>query len=157
MIKRNSRAAAVLVGAAGLVLLGSSTAYAFWTTSGSGTATGTAGTSSSLVVTGTANVTGLYPTATNVSGGSVSVRNDNPFKVSVSGASFGAVTVDTAHSACNASSVSFTPGTLPSSSINGNGGTTTITFTASMTNAAVDACQGATFTATLTVNGQSAV
>ena len=152
-IERHSKAAAVLVGGLGLALATGGTAYAVWTTSGTGTGTAVAGSSSALTVTGTANVSGLYPTAAGVAGGSVSVQNPNSFNVAITGVTF--APTQTTKGGCTASTVSFAVGAAAPTQV-GAGQTVSIPLTASMTNAAEDACQGASFTTTVTVTGESA-
>lgn len=145
------KAAAVLIGTAALSLTVGGTAYAYWTTTGTGTGTATSATAGALVVSSTANVSGLYPTAGNVSGGSINVTNPNPFAVTIT-RGFGATTTTT--SGCTGSTVTLAVASGAPTSIGPNT-TVAIPFTASMSNLAEDACQGATFTATLTVTGQS--
>lgn len=155
------RATTILVSAVAIAVLAGTAAYAVWSTSGTGSGTAGATSSQGLTVSSAASVSGLYPTATNVSGGSITVSNPNPFKVAITTPlTFGVTSVSGNSSTCTASTVSFTAGTpsptvIPAKSGSTNG-TATIPYTASMTNAAEDGCQGATFTASLTVNATSA-
>lgn len=154
-IERTSKAAAVVIGGLSIAVMTGGSAYAYWTTSGSGTAAAAAGTVSALEVNDP-SVSGLFPTGS-VSGG-FSVTNPNAFAVVLTEAARGAVTVDAAHAAagCNAESVTFTTGTLLTTPLAAGDGQATVPFTATMSNAAVDACQGATFSLPLTVTAQSA-
>lgn len=147
---RQLTTASVLVSAAGLSLLLGGTAYAFWSTSGTGAGTATAGTARDLVV-GTASVAGLFPGATNVVGGTVSVQNPNPFPVALGARTFGATTTTT--SGCDPVVVTYASSGGPTSIA--AGATVQLPLTASMTTAAANACQGASFTAPLTVTAQS--
>lgn len=145
------KAAVVLIGTAALSLTAGGTAYAYWTTTGTGTGSATSTTAGALVVSSTASVSGLYPTASNIAGGSINVTNPNPFNVTIT-RSFGATSTTTP--GCTGSTVTLTVAAGAPTSIGPNA-TVAIPFTASMSNLAEDACQGANFTATLTVNGQS--
>ncbi len=92
------------------------------------------------------------------------VRNPNPYKVHVSSISLGAVTVDAGHSSCNTGSVSVTSPqdnggsgwdvAAKSGSVNGSLNVD-LANAISMSNAANDSCQGATFTVALTATGAS--
>lgn len=150
--RRAAQSTVVTVGVSAALVVAGGTAFAYWTVSGSGSGSATARSASALTVTSQATISGLYPTAT-LSGGSLNVTNSNPFAVAIS-SSFG--TASTAASGCTGSVVTFAVAAGAPASI-AAGATVAIPFTASMTNAAENACQGATFTATLTVNGQSAV
>lgn len=142
----------VTLGVSAALLVAGGTAFAYWTVSGSGSGSATARSASGLVVTSQATVSGLYPTGS-LSGGSLSVANNNPFAVTIS-SSFGSAW--TTKSGCTGSVVTFSVAAGAPTSIAANS-SVSVPFSASMSNAAEDLCQGATFTATLTVNGQSAV
>ncbi len=147
LARRSSAVAATTVG-----LLGLGVAFAAWTSTGEGTGTAEAAQAKPLAVHVT-NVTGLYPT------GSVdvpfTVSNPNPYNVTLSSVTLKSVAVDAAHSDCATSVV--TGADLPVNLVaTKNGGTTASqSFTVSMSNAATDACQGATFTLTLKASGLS--
>lgn len=149
--RRAAQSTVVVTAAAGAVVLVAGAAFAYWTVSGSGTGSATARNASGLVVASTATVSGLYPTAT-LSGGSLSVANNNPFAVSIS-SSFGSATTTAA--GCTGTVVTFAVAAGAPTSISANS-SVSIPFSASMSNSAENACQGASFTATLTVTGQSA-
>lgn len=132
-------------------------AYAFFTTSGTGT--GTASVGSSTAVTLHATVTGsLYPGTSSP----VSFTVDNPSsgKQRVGTISLASITVDGAHSEC---STVITGGgadfTMPAVAVsatfasgNGQAVSPTGTLTMNETNANQDKCQGATLTLHLTNN-----
>lgn len=152
-----SRAATILVGGLGVTLLAGTAAFAVWSTNGSGNGTAAAATSKPLELTAAASVAGLYPTATDVSGGSINVKNPNAFAVAISSKGFGTVGVTLAAGVtgtCTPTTVTYGFGATQPTSIPANG-TVAVPFTASMSNAAQDACQGATFTSLLTVTGAS--
>ena len=141
-------------------LVGAATAFAAWTAGGSGSATATAASASTLSITGN-SASSLFPTGS--SDLALTISNPNPYAVAVSTiSSGGSVTVDAAHAGCNVSSVSFNAASGTGLSVvvpaaSGSAGTTTVTLTnaVSMSNAAVNACQGATFTVPLSLTGSS--
>ena len=147
-----------------LVIAGSviGVAIAAWTTGGSGSGQASAGTAASMTISAGTPSTNLYPTAS--ADVAAVVSNPNPYKVHVSSVSLGAVTVDGGHSACNTGSVTVTsPQTngglgwdVPAKSGAVNGSLNLDLANAiSMSNAATDSCQGATFTVALTATGAS--
>jgi hypothetical protein len=140
------------VAAATVGLLGLSVGFAAWTSTGEGSGDANAAQAQPLTVH-VDDVTGLYPT------GSVdvpfTVSNPNPYKVTLNSVTLKTVTVDAAHSGCAANVISGTDLAL-NLEVPANGGTSaTRNFTVSMSNAATDACQGATFTLTLRASGLS--
>jgi hypothetical protein len=148
----------------GLVIAGSviGVAIAAWTTGGSGSGQASAGTAASMTISAGTPSTSLYPTAS--ADVAAVVSNPNPYKVHVSSVSLGAVTVDGGHSACNTGSVSVTSPQdnggagwdVPAKSGAVNGSLNLDLANAiSMSNAATDSCQGATFTVALTATGAS--
>ena len=147
-----------VIGIVGLVL-------AAWTTSGSGSGYAKAGTSAALsTVDASASTTAsLYPgTNGNVK---ITVSNPNPFPVRVTGVSLDGtnadITADAGHSDCTTTGVSFTDQSgltvdVPAKSGDTNGeAAATLTDAASMSNASLNACQGATFTIPVTLTGAS--
>lgn len=148
---RKSQKIAVVGGTVATLVAGG-VAFAAWTSTGSGTGTATAGSAVALTVAGN-DVSGLYPTVSVPA--TVKVTNPNPYAVTLASLSFTGATADSAHSGCNASSV--TVGTLSNLSdvVAANGGSVTKNVTVSMSNAANDACQGATFTLAYTAAGAS--
>lgn len=148
----------VLVAAAGLV-------YAAWTTNGSGSAYSKAGSAqaiSTLSASADTSAT-LYP---GVNGNvTLKVSNPNAFAVQISAVALDGtnadITADGDHSGCTTTGVSFTDQsglsiTVPAKSGGTNGQTTaTLTGAVSMSNASLNACQGAVFTIPVTLTGTS--
>lgn len=142
--------AALLVGVVG-------GAYAYFTSTGSGTATATVGTSSAVVLKGTVSGT-LYPGAAQT----VTFTVDNPSSGTqrVGTISLTKVQADAGHSTCSTSIVGETPDfTMAPVAVNkvyGPGNAQAVTPTGSLkmndTNVSQDACQGATLTLTLASN-----
>lgn len=145
MIRAESRAATVLVGATGVLLLGSSAAYAVWTTTGSGTGEARATTfAPPVVVAGTAPAGQLYPglTANGTStGGTLVVRasNPNPFPITVTLTSGGTPT------GCTTTGVALrtSPAITISLAANAPAADVSIAHAVSMSSASSDDCQGA--------------
>lgn len=132
-------------------LAGASVAFAAWTAGGTGAAPATAETSAPLTVT-VDGVSGLYPR------GSVSVgftvKNSNPYAVTLQDARPGNIRVDAQHASCNTASVTGATVTLSDRLAPGQ---TSARHDAVLTMSADanDACQGATFTFDLRVSGTS--
>jgi hypothetical protein len=136
--------------------------YAAWTTNGTGSAYAKAGTAAAI---GTIDVSAsttatLYP---GVSGDVlIKLDNPNPYVVTVTAVTGnGAITPDAGHSGCTTTGVTFTNQTglslvIPAKSGGVNGTLqTTLTNAASMSNASLNACQGATFTIPVSLTGTS--
>jgi predicted phage tail protein len=148
------RRIAVSALAAALVGMGAGAAYAYFTSSGSGTGAATAGTLQTVTISATAG----SPTTPLLPGGTgdvvLQVSNPNAFAVTlVSVTGSGTITVDGAHSGCNASAVTFTDQTslsvsIPASSTNYQ---VDLPAAASMSAGAANACQGATFSIPVTI------
>ena len=161
MKRRVSNKLAVLTVMAALSVVGF--VYAAWTTNGSGSAYTKAGTAQALSTVDVSASTSatLYPGGP---AGDVLIRISNPntYPVTVTAVSGnGSITPDGGHSGCSPSGVSFTNKTGLSISVPAkvgatNGETeTTLSGAASMSNASVDACQGAVFTIPVTISGAS--
>ena len=152
-IRKALVAVGILTGSA----LATTFAFAAWNASGSGQATVQGKTAQALTVSNVAISDALYPSAT--SGVKVSVTNPNPYPVTVTSIEGnGAITVDSLHSDCAASNVSFTNQTLASGVVLGaNDGNATIETAGGvkMIANAADACQGATFTIPVKAVGAS--
>lgn len=146
---RKSQKTAVVAGTI-VAITGAGIAFAAWTSTGSGTGTATAGSAVNLVVEGD-DITGLYPTGTFPA--TVTITNPNPYDVTLSGLAFTGATADKA--ACNAASVTVADLTGLSDVVAKNDGSVMKDVTVSMSNAAVDACQGAVFTLNYTASGAS--
>lgn len=150
-MKHRDKVAAVLVSAAGLALMSTGTAYAYWTTGGSGP--GTADVGDAIELTSAApTVTGeLFPAGPAVSG-AMQVTNPNAFPVKAISLTFDSA--ETTKAGCSTTGVTFVGGTglnvvIPA------GGTAPMTYTASMSTDSVNACQGATFTADFEIEAVS--
>src|SRR5437763_13634307 len=146
---------AALFAAVGLV-------YAAWTTNGTGSAYAKAGTAQSLTTVDVSASTSatLYP---GVSGDVlVKIDNPNPYAVTVTAVTgSGTIAADAGHSGCTTTGVTFTNQSSLSLSVPAKSGgvdgvlQTTLTGAASMSNASLNACQGATFTIPVTLTGTS--
>jgi hypothetical protein len=156
-----SRRKRLIVGAFTLLVLAAVGAvYAAWTVNGTGDAYAKAKGAPTALTTVNVSATTpatLYPGAT----GDVLIRikNDNDYQVRVTTITGnGAITPDAGHSSCNAAaSVTFDNQTGKTIDVPGGGGETEVTLSgaAHMSNAANDACQGATFTVPVSLSGQS--
>ena len=152
----------LLLGIAILALSAIGVAIAAWTTGGSGSGQASAGTAASMSISAGTPSSSLYPTAS--ADVAAVISNPNPYKVHVSSIALGAITVDGGHSGCNTGSVSVTSPQdnsgsgwdVPAKSGAVNGTLNVDMANAiSMSNAANDSCQGATFTVALTATGAS--
>ena len=156
MKKRVSRKLAVVTIAMAMAAVG--LVYAAWTTNGGGSGYAKAGTAQALTtVDVSASTTAtLYPGGP---AGDVLIRISNPnsYPVTVTGVSGnGTITPDSGHAGCSPTGVSFTDRTGLTISVPASGATTaTLSGAASMSNASVDACQGATFTIPVSISGAS--
>ena len=154
-----SRLAAVAV--TGLLVAGAA-AYGAWTVSGSGTGSASAASATNLTLTPGSPASALYPNGS--ADVATTIANDNPFPVHVSaialdsGQGTNGFSVDAGHSGCDLSTLSF--------AAQNNGGSgwdvaanDTLDVDAanavSMSGAAGDPCQGASFTLHLTATAAS--
>jgi len=158
-----------IVAAVATAVIGGGVAFAAWTATGDGTANATAG--GALPVTADPGVTAdaLYPGVPTAL--TLKFSNPNPYPAKITGLALKAngITVDTAHSTCNVSSVTlntvaingFITGTpapiVPAKTASGDG-----TLPASIPGAVLmdattsnNACQGATFMINLDVVSSS--
>ena len=131
--------------------------YAAWVTNGSGSGYAKAGSSQALTTVDVSASTSatLYP---GVSGDvKIQISNPNSYAVRVTAVTGnGTITADAGHSGCTTTGVTFTNQSsltidIPASSST----TTTLTGAAAMSNASLNACQGATFTIPVTLTGTS--
>jgi len=159
MFKRKKIA---FLGILALALTAIGVAIAAWTTGGSGSGQASAGTAASMSISAGTPSSSLYPTGS--ADVAAVISNPNPYKVHVSSIALGAISVDGGHSGCNTSSVSVTSPQdnsgsgwdVPAKSGGVNGSLNVDMANAiSMSNAANDSCQGATFTVALTATGAS--
>jgi hypothetical protein len=136
--------------------------YAAWTTNGTGNAYAKAGTSQAIsTVDVSASTTAtLYPGVT----GDVLIKldNPNPYPVTVTAITGnGTIAADAGHSGCTTTGVTFTNQSSLSLVIPAKSGgvdgvlQSTLTGAAAMSNASLNACQGATFTIPVTLTGTS--
>jgi hypothetical protein len=159
---RNSINRKVAVGVIAAVMSIVGLVYAAWTTNGTGSAYAKAGSSQAI---GTVDVSAsttatLYP---GVSGDVlIKLDNPNPYPVTVTAISGnGSITADAGHSGCTTTGVTFSNQTglslvIPAKSGSTNGSLqTTLSGAASMSNASLNACQGATFTIPVSLTGTS--
>jgi hypothetical protein len=162
-MKASHRRIAILVAGAALTVTG--LVYAAWLSTGSGSGYAKAGSAQALTTVDVSASTSatLYP------GGSgdvlLKLSNPNPYPVRITSVSLngtnGDIAADSGHSACTTTGVSFTNQTgqtidVPAKSGSTNGTVqTTLTGAAGMSNASLDACQGATFTIPVTLSGSS--
>ena len=156
MRKRVSRKLAVVTTVVAASAVGM--VYAAWTTNGTGSGYAKAGTAQALTTVDVSASTGatLYP------GGpagdvKIEISNPNSFPVKVTGVSGnGSITADAGHAGCTTTGVTFTDQTGLNISVAANSSATaTLTGAASMSNASLNACQGATFTIPVTISGAS--
>ncbi len=147
-----TRGAVTLVAAAGVTVMLSGVSYAYWSVTGSGTGTAAATTATPLVVSTITPVSGLYPGATLQ--GTLTVANPNPFAVQVTAITFAPATADAEHAGAGCSptgvTLAATVSTVSPVTVAAKSTGQTVAFTATMTGDSPDACQGATFTATVT-------
>ena len=154
--RRNRRTAKriLAVGLPLVVIAATGIGYANWTQTATGSGTATAKSAVASTVTGVAATADLYPGST---GGvvSFSVNNPNPYPVTFTSMTPGAITVDAAHSAgCASTNITVASATLTLNVAAGGSGTAAPAV-ASMISTAANGCQGATFTVALTLAGAS--
>ena len=154
--KRNVIAASMTL----IVMVAVGFVYAAWTTSGTGSGYAKAGTSQALTTVDVSATTtaSLYPGQS----GSVTVKISNPngYNVRVTGISLNGqqsdIAADAGHSGCTTTGVTFTNQSGLSLDVNaGSAAEFTLNSAASMTNASLNACQGATFTIPVSLTGAS--
>ena len=152
----------IAVGVTAAVLAAVGLVYAAWTTNGTGDAYAKAGTAAAIsTVDVSASTTAtLYP---GVSGDVlIKLDNPNPYTVTVTAVTGnGAIAADSGHSGCTTTGVTFANQTGLSLVIPAKSGgvdgvlQTSLTGAASMSNASLNACQGAVFTIPVTLSGSS--
>jgi hypothetical protein len=156
---------AVVVTATTCALVVAGLVFAAWLASGGGSGYAKAGSAQGLTTLDASASTSatLYPGVT----GDVRLELSNPnaFPVRITSVSLngtnGDITPDAGHASCTTTGVSFTNQTgltidVPAKVGATNGETqATLNNAASMSNASLDACQGATFTIPVSLSGQS--
>ena len=152
----------IAVGVIALALTAVGFVYAAWTTNGTGNAYAKAGTAAAIstVDVSASTVATLYPGVS----GDVLIKLDNPntYPVTVTAVTGnGTITADAGHSGCTTTGVTFTNQSSLSLTIPAKSGgvdgvlQTTLSGAASMSNASLNACQGAVFTIPVTLSGTS--
>lgn len=146
-----ARMAIVTVGASVGVCVASGAAVAYWSAPGVGAGSAVTG---SVALTATAVTSaGLYPDASVPV--TVSVKNNSATaSLKITSLQAGATQQTAGNLSCNASSVSFVAGTLPTTPLT-PGGSVDVPGTVTMSLAALNECQGATFSIPLTAQGQT--
>lgn len=148
--------ALVVAGALATTLIGG-TAYAFWTSGGSGAGNAAARSAQPLTTTAvTVSTNLLFP------GGSgdvkITINNPNPYAVTVTAVNGNGTITSDKGAACNAATgVTFTNTSGLGIVVAANGGSTTQTLAGkvAMSNASDTTCQGAVFTIPVTLVGTS--
>jgi hypothetical protein len=144
-MNRMSRNGYIALGAAGAaLLLGGGVAFAFWTSSGTGTGTAAAGTTGSVTVAQNGSITGLYPGGP---GQTIAVDITNPNAGAVTLAGVTATVVDTSNVGCTAADFTISGPVYAGGSIAGGATVTASAATIQMVNEAArnqDACKGVT-------------
>jgi hypothetical protein len=143
-----------------MLLIGASTAVAYWTTGGAGTGSGATGSAAAITLSPGTPTTQLYPGGQ--SDVAVSVDNPNPISVKIGSLSLstgqGAAGYAVDHPTCSTAALSFTTQTNGGAGwsvppkVGSVDGSLTIDLASSlaMSTSAANACQGATFTVYLT-------
>ena len=138
--------------AATLALVGTGIAFAAWTSTGTGSGSATADTEQGLVVT-PGTTSGLYPTGSQTV--SIQVKNNNPYAVTLDGASISNLAVQGSPAGCSTHDVTATVPTPNDRVAAGATATIAEVVTVSMGADGDNGCQGKTFTFDVTVNGHS--
>jgi hypothetical protein len=152
--RRPVRKATVVLLAVLAGLLATGVAYAFWTTTGSGSGSAHATTAAGLTTSPATTTAQLYPGAT--ADAKVTINNTNPFAVTVTDIVGGTITASGGIGTCSVTGVTFTDQHAVADIVGANSSTTfTLTGTVSMSNASDNGCQGATFTIPVTLSAHS--
>ncbi len=148
----NRKRMATVIGLATLVV-GAGTVAALWSANGSGSGQARATTAQALTVNAATGATDLYPGFT---AGDVyfTLTNPNPYPVTFTSMTAGAITSSNP-SGCPSSNITVANATGLSLAVgaNASSGTQSVGDVVTMAAAAPDACQGATFTISLTMSG----
>jgi hypothetical protein len=142
-MRKISKRSAVVLGAAGVVLV-AGVAYAAWTSTGAGSGSVTSTTSANSVISSSDAGAALYPGGTTTF--KVKITNPNSYPVVVNSISAGTSNVV---NGCAAGAVTSAAVTNPTGTI-AAGGTADYTLTATMDHDASDACKSQTFSLPLT-------
>jgi hypothetical protein len=113
-MSRFSRKQKIVAATAAMLVVGGGTAFAYWTTGGSGTGTATTGTSSNIVVNQVSTITGLAPgvAAQTLSGNFTNTTNGGPVYITSVTVSIASVTPVGAGT-CDASDYTLTGAIMP--------------------------------------------
>jgi len=134
------------------VVAGGGAAWALWSAGGTGSGRTTALTAQSITVTAATGPASLYPGATD---GDITftLTNPNPYPVRMTAMTSGAIT--SSNPACATTNITVAPATGLTLDVAANAttGLQSINNVVSMVAGAPDACQGVTFTITLTLTG----
>lgn len=146
------------VGVAGIVaalLLGGGVATALWTATGVGTGTAKATSAQQATVNAVTGTADLYPGNTN---GDVffTVTNPNPYPITFTSMTPGTITSATPGCAASLLNVAGATGLSISVAANTTSATQSIADVVSLSSAAPDACQGASFSIALILSGGQA-
>jgi len=131
---------------AAAILLGGGVAFAFWTSSGTGSGTAAAGTTDSVDITQVGTITGLYPGGP---GADISIEIANPNDSDVSIGDVTAAVVSTSDPGCTDVDFDISGPVYGGGTITGGGTQAASGATISMVNDALrnqDACKGVTVT-----------
>ena len=155
VLNRHRRVVAVL-SFVGVLAIGG-TAWAYFTSSGSGHGQGTAGTMSTVTLNATAGSpsTPLYPGGT--ADVSLEVNNPNAYAVTLrSVTGNGTIQPDAGHAGCTTTGVTFTSQTGLTTTIpaNANGARIDLTGAVTMSTSSSNGCQGAIFSIPVTITVQ---
>jgi hypothetical protein len=149
----------VFGGVALAMLVSAGAVFALWSAQGTGSGRARATTAVTATVTpvncaATPGCVDLYPGYTN---GDVyfTITNANPYNITFTGMTAGAISVDAAHSTCPASSITVTPASGLSLVAPANSTTAELSINnvVTMISTAPDGCQGASFDISLTLTG----
>jgi hypothetical protein len=150
--KRNRRTAKriLAIGLPLVVIAATGVGYASWNQSGAGAGSAKAATAVASVVTANTTTADLWPGQT---AGKLyfHVSNDNPYPVTFTGVTAGAITAAGGIGTCTTTGVSV--GALPANIVVAAGGDDFEPPIVAMSNLSDNGCQGATFTIALTLTG----
>ena len=142
-----------MVALAAVTLAAAGTAYAVWSSTGSGSGRAQALNAQTVTVTAATGTADLYP---GFADGDVyfTLTNPNPYPVTFTSMAAGTITSSN-QAACAASLVTVDPATGLSLTVGADQttGTQSIADVVNLSSAALDGCQGVTFTIQLTLTG----
>ncbi len=145
----------LLVGSLATLLLVGGIAGAFWATTGTGSGSDAAVSAQTLTVTAAASPTAdLYPGASGAL--QFTVTNPNPYPVTLTSVTYGAITSSNPTNCPAANLVAATGGVLGTAipvSANGTSGNATMPNAVTLASTAPNGCQGIIFTIVLTLTG----